>query len=67
MPPCMQETPTFTSGAAEAPGWLAAWVLKSAGRRYEERRAASGLLSMGDRLLRDVGISRADAEEMIRG
>ena len=72
--PANRDRLTFSSGeswpvarAAEAPGWLVTWVVKSAGRRYEERKAAAGLLSMGDRLLRDIGVSRADAEELIRG
>lgn len=49
-----------------APGWLVAWALNSAQRRHEDRKAAAGLLAMGERLLRDVGMSRADAERLIR-
>ena len=48
----------------EAPAWLANWVFESARRRHDERRAAAGLLSMGDRLLRDIGMTRADAEAL---
>jgi uncharacterized protein YjiS (DUF1127 family) len=49
-----------------APGWLVNWVLNSARRHHEDRKAAAGLLAMGDRLLRDVGMSRADAERLVR-
>jgi uncharacterized protein YjiS (DUF1127 family) len=48
-----------------APGWLVAWVEKT-GRRHAERKAAAGLLAMGDRLLRDIGVTRADAERIVR-
>jgi uncharacterized protein YjiS (DUF1127 family) len=49
-----------------APGWLVAWAVNSARRHHEDRKAAAGLLAMGDRLLRDVGMSRADAERLVR-
>ena len=61
------ETERLTAGrvdAGGAPGWLVSWVLQSARRRHEERRAAAGLLAMGDRLLRDAGMSRLDAERI---
>jgi uncharacterized protein YjiS (DUF1127 family) len=60
------ERPHAALDQGSAPGWLVAWALNSARRRHEDRKAAAGLLAMGERLLRDVGISRADAERLGR-
>jgi uncharacterized protein YjiS (DUF1127 family) len=49
------------------PGWLVAWVLGSARRRHELRKAAAGLMAMDDHLLRDIGVTRADAVRIARG
>jgi uncharacterized protein YjiS (DUF1127 family) len=41
-------------------------ALEAASRRRERRRAAARLLTFDDHLLRDIGITRHDAEEMLR-
>lgn len=41
--------------------WLAA-----ARSRYAARRAATGLARLDDRLLRDIGLDRADVEQLNR-
>jgi uncharacterized protein YjiS (DUF1127 family) len=51
---------------AEEPAGLIGRMLRRARRRHAARRTASGLLGLGDRLLRDIGISRADAESLFR-
>ena len=42
-------------------------VLAKAARRSMERRAAMALLSMDEYLLRDIGVTRADAERTLLG
>jgi uncharacterized protein YjiS (DUF1127 family) len=51
---------------AEGPASLVGRLVRRARRRHEARRTANGLLGLGDRLLRDIGISRADAESLLR-
>jgi uncharacterized protein YjiS (DUF1127 family) len=46
--------------------WLAR-VVRSASRRLVERRAAAALLRMDDYLLRDIGLTRAEALRIARG
>jgi uncharacterized protein YjiS (DUF1127 family) len=58
-------TPFDTDRPIGAPGWLVAWVQKS-NRRHAERKAAEGLLAMGGRLLRDIGMSEADVDRLAR-
>ena len=42
-------------------------ILSSLFRRSEKRRAYTDLLSLDDRMLRDIGISRSDIHLMMAG
>jgi uncharacterized protein YjiS (DUF1127 family) len=52
--------------AVEAPAAVAGRLIEHLRRRHERRRATAGLLLMGDRMLRDVGLTRADVETIWR-
>jgi uncharacterized protein YjiS (DUF1127 family) len=53
-------------GAISAVRAAAARMVRNAGRRLVERKAATALLKMDDDLLRDIGLTREDALQIAR-
>ena len=62
---CMHESLRTEWGLDRPFVWVAA-MLRRAQERYEARRAAAALGRLSDEDLRDISLTRADAERILR-